>query len=98
MLSTEISLREPPPGISSPVLMIPPKLSISDLMGWLKGQSAMKIFQQFRQLKKKPYWGNHFWTQGYCVETVGFDADKIRKYVRYQEKKEREVEQLQFFN
>jgi putative transposase len=67
-------------------------------MGRLKGQSAMRIFQQFRQLKKKPYCGNHFWTKGYCVDTVGLDADKIRKYVRYQEKKEREVEQLQLFN
>lgn len=80
------------------VLLVPPKLSISDLMGRLKGQSAMKIFHQFRQLKKKPYWGNHFWTQGYCVDTVGLDEDKIRKYVRYQEKKEREVEQLRLFN
>ena len=77
------------------VLMIPPKLSISELVGRLKGQTSMKLFHQFRHLKKKPYWGNHFWAKGYCVDTVGLDADMIRKYVRYQEKKEQEMEQLE---
>jgi len=77
--------------------MIPPKVSISQLMGRLKGQTSMRLFRQFRYLKKKPYWGNHFWAKGYCVDTVGLDADKIRKYVRYQEKKEKEIEQLQLF-
>ena len=77
------------------VLMVPPKVSISDLMGRLKGQTSMKIFNQFRELRKKPYWGNHFWAKGYCVDTIGLDADMIRKYVRYQEGKEKQVEQLQ---
>jgi putative transposase len=77
------------------VLMIPPKLAISDLLGRLKGQTSMKLFQQFRHLKKKPYWGNHFWAKGYCVDSVGLDADMIRKYVRFQEKKEQQMEQLQ---
>ena len=77
------------------VLMIPPKLSVSDLMGRLKGQTSMKLFQQFRHLRKKPSWGNHFWVKGYCVDTVGIDADMIRKYVRYPEKKEQQMEQLQ---
>jgi putative transposase len=77
------------------VVMIPPKVSISVLLGRLKGQTSMKLFHQFRFLKKKPYWGNHFWAKGYCVDTVGLDADMIRKYVRYQEKKEQQLEQLQ---
>jgi len=77
------------------VLMIPPKLSISDLMGRLKGQLSMKLFQQFRHLKKKPYWGNHFWAKGYCVDTVGLNSEMIQKYVRYQEKEELHQEQLQ---
>ena len=76
------------------VVLIPPKLSLSDLMGRLKGQTSMKLFQQFEKLKKKPYWGNHFWAKGYCVDTVGIDADMIRKYVRHQEQKERQMEQL----
>jgi putative transposase len=77
------------------VLMIPPKVAVSDLLGRLKGQTSIKMFHQFRHLKKKPYWGNHFWSKGYCVDTVGLDADMIRKYVRYQEKKKQQFEQLQ---
>jgi hypothetical protein len=78
-----------------PVGMIPPKVSISDFMGRLKGQTSMKLFHEFRHLKKKPYGGNHFWAKGSCVDTIGLDADMIRKYVRYQEEKEKQLEQLQ---
>ena len=80
------------------VIMVPPKVSISQFLGRLKGQTSMKLFNQFRYLKQKPYWGNHFWAKGYCVDTVGLDADMIRKYVRYQEKQERQIEQLQLFD
>ena len=76
------------------ITMVPPKIAISELMGRVKGQSSIKIFKQFRHLKKKPYWGNHFWSRGYCVDTVGVDAEMIRKYVKFQEKKERYEEQL----
>lgn len=77
------------------IVMIPPKVSISYLMGRLKGKTSQKIFNQHRELRKKPYWGNHFWSKGYCVDTIGLDADMIRKYVRYQEEKEKQAEQLQ---
>jgi putative transposase len=40
-------------------------------------------------LKQKPYWGNHFWARGCCVDTVGLDEEHIRKYVKYQEKEEK---------
>ena len=80
------------------VMMIPPKVSISNLLGRLKGQTSMKMLHKFRHLKKKPSWGNHFWAKGYCVDTVGLDADMIRKYVRHQEKKERQAEQLDLFD
>ena len=53
------------------------------------------VSTSFGSSKKKPYWGNHFWAKGYCVDTVGLDADMIRKYVRYQEEKEKQLEQLQ---
>ena len=76
------------------VVMVPPRISISDLMGRVKGQTSMKIFNQFGQLKRKPYWGNHFWSKGYCVDTVGLDEEMIRKYVRNQEEKEKQFEQL----
>ena len=74
--------------------MVPPKVSISDLMGVVKGRTAIRVFKMFPYLKQKPYWGNHFWAPGYCVDTVGLDAEMIRKYVKYQEKKERQQEQM----
>lgn len=71
------------------IVSIPPKLSISELMGILKGKTAIKIFKSYPKLKKKPYWGNHFWARGYCVDTIGLDEAKIKKYVKYQEEQER---------
>lgn len=76
------------------VCFVPPKISISSLMGILKGRTAIRVFKQFPYLKDKPYWGNHFWSRGYCVDTVGLDAEMIRNYVRYQEKKDRHQEQM----
>jgi putative transposase len=63
-------------------------------MGRVKGQTAMRVSRQFRELRKKPYWGNHFRAKGYCVDTVGLDAEMISRCVRYQENKERQQEQL----
>ena len=77
------------------VVMIPPKLSVSDYMGRVKGKTALRVFAVFRDLRRQKYWGNHFWAQGYCVGTVGLDEEKIRKYVKYQEEQERKQEQLQ---
>jgi len=74
------------------LVMIPPKVAVSDFVGTVKGRTAIRILNQFQELKQKPYWGNHFWARGYCVDTVGLDEEKIRKYVRYQEKKERDKE------
>jgi putative transposase len=75
------------------IVSVPPKMSISQLMGILKGKTAIKIFKSYPQLKEKPYWGNHFWSRGYCVDTIGLDEDKIKKYVKYQEEQERLEEQ-----
>jgi putative transposase len=76
------------------IVMVPPKLAISDLMGRVKGQTAIKVFKQFRHLRERPYWGNHFWSKGYCVDTVGLDEEMIRKYVQFQAEKEQYYEQL----
>jgi len=80
------------------VLEMPPRLSISKVMGILKGKTAIKLFKIFPRLKKKPYWGNYFWARGYCVSTIGIDEEKVRKYVKYQEEceKREEREQKQF--
>lgn len=77
------------------LVSVPPKVSISKLMGTLKGKLAIKHFKSYPKLKKKPYWGNHFWARGYFVSTVGLDEDMIRRYVKYQEKEERRVEDQQ---
>ncbi len=65
------------------IVMVAPKFAIFDSMGRVKGQTAIKVFKQFRLLRQKP-WGNHLWSKGYCVDTVGLDAEMIRKYVNYQ--------------
>ena len=72
--------------------LIPPKVSISKYMGTVKGRTAIRVFNKFRKLKQKPYWGNHLWARGYCVGTVGLNEEMIRKYVRYQEAQERRRE------
>jgi putative transposase len=74
------------------VVTIPPRLSISEMMGILKGKTAICIFKGHRELKTRTYWGNHFWSRGYCVTTVGLDEDKIRRYVKYQEDNEQREE------
>jgi putative transposase len=80
--------------------MISPKVSVSNFVGTVKGRTAIRVFNKFRNLKKNPYWGNHFWAKGYCADTVGLDSEMIRKYVKYQEKKERAAEpkQLELFD
>ena len=77
------------------VVSVPPKVSISNLMGVLKGKIAIKLFKSYPDLKKKPYWGNHFWARGYFVSTVGLDEEMIKKYVQHQEKEEKIVEEQQ---
>jgi putative transposase len=72
--------------------MVPPKISVSNYVGTVKGRTAIRILNKYKKLKKKPYWGNHFWSRGYCVDTVGLDSEMIRKYVKYQEAKERKEE------
>jgi putative transposase len=75
------------------LVMVPPKISISNLVETLKDRTAIRIFNKFQRLKKKPYWDNHFWSRGYCVDTVGLDAEMIRKYVQYQDQQDHQHEQ-----
>ncbi|WP_426576264.1 IS200/IS605 family transposase [Xenorhabdus stockiae] len=76
------------------LVKIPPKLSVSQVLGHLKGRTAIRLFNKFPYLRKKKLWGNHFWSRGYCVDTVGVNEEMIRKYVKYQEKHEHEDNQL----
>ena len=78
------------------VLSRPPKFSVSDVVGFLKGKCAIKIFDKHLELKRR-YWGRHFWAKGYCVSTVGLDKEKIRKYVRWQQAKDQRMEQMKLW-
>ena len=74
------------------IMSVAPKYSLSDIMGYLKGKLALRMFERYEQLGKR-YWGRHLWSRGYCISTVGLDEEKIRKYVKWQEKKEKEKEE-----
>ena len=71
------------------VALIPPSAKVSNVMGELKGRTAIRVFQKHKHLRMRPYYGNHFWAPGYCVDTVGVNEEMIRQYVRWQEKRER---------
>ena len=78
------------------VLEIPPKYSVSEAVGFLKGKSAIKIFDFHLELKRR-YWGRHFWSKGYCVSTFGLDEEQIRKYVRHQLHSDKQAEQTKLW-
>ena len=67
-------------------LSIPPKFSVAHTIGFLKGKSAVRVHREV--LHEKRMTGLHFWSAGYCVSTVGLDEDRIRKYIKEQEKLE----------
>ena len=67
------------------LVSIPPKYSVSSIMGYLKGKSALMIFDRHANLKYK-YGNRHFWARGYYMSTVGLNEATIAKYVREQEK------------
>ena len=69
------------------LLEIPPKVSVSSFMGYLKGKSAMMIFEKHGNLKYK-FGNKHFWATGYYVSTVGFNEATVAKYIREQEKQD----------
>ncbi len=76
------------------IVWIPPKYAVSAFMGYLKGRLALRLFQKYEHLGRR-YWGRHLWSRGYCVSTGGVDAEEIRKYVKWQEKKEKKDEATQ---
>jgi putative transposase len=66
---------------------IPPKYSVATIVGYIKGKSAMIIFEKYSRLRKN-FKGHSFWARGYYVSTVGLDEAKIRKYIQNQEERE----------
>jgi putative transposase len=75
------------------MISIPPKYSVSQVIGYLKGKSAIHIAREFAG-RRRNYVGQHFWARGYYVSTVGRDEGVIRDYIRQQEHDDRIQEQL----
>jgi putative transposase len=74
-------------------LAIPPKFSVANTVGFLKGKSAIQIHWRYLG-KERNFTGFHFWARGYCVSTVGLDEATVRAYIQKQEDEERRQEQL----
>ncbi len=75
------------------LVRIPPKYSVSEIMGYLKGKSSLMIFERHANLKYK-YGNRHFWCRGYYVDTVGKNTKKIQEYIANQMKEDHESDQM----
>ena len=69
------------------LVRIPPKIAVSNFMGYLKGKSSLMIFERYANLKYK-YGNRNFWAKGFFVSTVGLDTKKVQEYIRDQEKED----------
>jgi putative transposase len=78
------------------LLSIPPKYSVAQVVGYIKGKSAIHVARNYLG-KRKSFTGAHFWARGYHVSTVGRDERVIRDYIRHQEQEDRRIDQLQLF-
>jgi len=75
------------------MISIPPKYAVSQVIGFLKGKSAIHIARVYAG-RKRNYVGQHFWARGYFASTVGRDEQVIREYIRHQEAEDRRIDQL----
>jgi putative transposase len=75
------------------LLSIPPKYAVAQVVGYIKGKSAIHIARTFGE-RKRNFVGQHFWARGYFVSTVGRDEATIRRYIQDQEKEDKRLDQL----
>ena len=75
------------------LISIPPKYAVAQVVGFLKGKSAIYIARHFGEVTRG-FVGKHFWARGYFVSTVGADEEVIRQYIRHQEEEDRRLEQM----
>ena len=78
------------------MISIPPKYSVAQVVGFIKGKSAISIARNYMG-RKKNFTGQSFWARGYHVSTVGMDEEVIRNYIRHQESEDRRIDQLDLF-
>jgi putative transposase len=76
------------------LLSVPPKYSVSSVMGFIKGKSAIHIARVYAG-RRRNFVGQHFWARGYWVSTVGKNEAAVRRYIREQEKEDKRLEQLE---
>ncbi len=76
------------------LISIPPKHSVSSLMGFIKGKSAIHIARVYAG-RRRNYVGQHFWARGYWVSTVGKNEAAVRRYIQEQEKEDRRLDQME---
>ena len=79
------------------LLSIPPKISVSGFMGYLKGKSSLMIFQKYGNLKFA-YRNREFWCRGFYVDTSGKDTKAIKEYIKNQLEQDKQADQLSIFN
>ena len=75
------------------MIAIPPKYAVSQVVGFIKGKSAIHLARVYGE-RKRNFVGQHFWARGYFVSTVGRDEEVIREYIRRQEKEDERLDQL----
>jgi REP-associated tyrosine transposase len=78
------------------LISIPPKYAVSQVVGFIKGKSAIQIARVFLG-RRKNFVGQHFWARGYFVSTVGIDEATLRAYIQTQEEEDRRLDQLNLF-
>ena len=78
------------------LISIPPKYAVAQVVGYLKGKSAIWIART--QGRRQNFTGESFWARGYAVSTTGFDAETIREYIRSQEEEDKRLDQLKLFD
>jgi putative transposase len=78
------------------LISIPPKYAVAQVIGYIKGKSAIHVARNYLG-QKKNFTGAHFWARGYHVSTVGRDEQAVREYIREQEKEDRRIDQLNLF-
>ncbi len=76
------------------LLSVPPKYSVSNVMGFIKGKSAIHIARVYAG-RRRNFVGQHFWARGYWVSTVGKNEAAVRQYIQNQEKEDKRLEQLE---
>ena len=79
------------------LIAIPPKYAVSQVIGYLKGKSAIHIARTYAE-RRRNFVGQHFWARGYFVSTVGRDEAQIRDYIRRQEQEDKRIEQLRLLD